>query len=91
MSADDAGLALAWVVLGASGLYIGGQLVRAEPEVFGPIALALLGLWLLAALIRWHQRAMRRVRDLSEASLNEAGRMFPGAEDIVRERHEVKR
>lgn len=91
MSADDAGLALAWVILGAAGLYIGGQLVRAEPEVFGPIALALLGLWLLAALLRWHQRAMRRVRDLSEASLNEAGRMFPGAEDIVRERHEVKR
>lgn len=91
MNADDAGLALAWVILGASGLYVGAQLVRSEPGVFGPIALVLLGLWLLAALIRWHQRAMRRVRDLSEASLDEAGRLFPGAEGIVRERHEVKR
>jgi hypothetical protein len=91
MSADDAGLVVGWMILGGAALYIGGQLIRSDPAVFGPIALVVLGLSLLTLLIRWHQRAMRRVRKLPEASLSEAGRLFPGAEEIVRERHEVKR
>lgn len=86
MKADDAGLAIATTAVALAPLYLLAQLIRAYPNVFRPLALVLLGVALLAVIIRAHQRAVERDADLAERATIEAGRLV--SEDLVRETHQ---